>query len=391
MYHRTMIIRKAFKFRLEPNQVIVEAMAQVAGSARFVWNKALALQKERLDQGLNVLSYVEIAAQLTKWRNAEDTGFLARTSSTSQQQKLKDLDRAIKDAFNKSSPKKFPVFKKKADGADSFRIVAPQFKTKGSKIFLPKIGWVCFRKSREIVGTFRNATVTQQGDHWFVSIQTEQEVAEPVHPSTAMVGIDVGVARFATLSDGQVIEPLNSFKKLEKKLAKAQRRLAKKKKFSSNWKKQKKKINKIYTAIANARNDFLHKTSTRIANENQVVVIEDLKVANMSRSAKGTKVEPGRNVAAKSGLNKSILDQGWGNFRLILDYKLAWLGGMLIPVNPRNTSRTCGQCGHVAADNRQSQAVFKCVRCGHAANADLNAAVNILAAGQAVLACGEAA
>lgn len=387
-----MIIQKAFKFRLEPNQIVAEAIAKVAGSARFVWNKALAIQKERLNQGFKVLSYVETSAMLKKWRGDEKTAFLASTSFDSQQQKLRDLDRAIKDALNKKSPKKCPIFKKKGKSVESFRMVGPkQFAVEGDFIRLPKVGWVRFRKSREIVGTPKNATISKQGDHWFVSIQTEQEVVEPVHPSKAIVGMDMGVVRFATLSDGKVVEPLNSFKKLEKKLAKAQRKLAKKKKFSKNWYKQKKKINKIHTAIANARNDFLHKTSTKIANENQVVVLEDLKVSNMSKSAKGDTEKHGKNVAAKSGLNRVILDQGWGNFRIMLDYKLGWNGGILIPINPRNTSRTCGQCGYVSADNRKSQAEFKCVRCGHAANADLNAALNIKAAGQAVLACGEAA
>ena len=363
----------------------------MAGCTRFVWNKALALQKERLDRNEKTLSYVETAALLTQWRKSEETVFLKESSSTAQQQKLKDLDRAIKDAFNKKSPKRFPKFKKKGKSTDSFRIVSPQFKTKDSRIFLPKIGWVRFRKSRDIVGTLRNATVSKCGEHWFVSIQTQQEVPEPTHHSNAMVGIDVGVARFATLSNGDVVEPLFSFKRLEKKLAKAQRRLAKKIKFSSNWKKQKKKIQKIHTKIANARNDFLHKTSTKIASENQAVIIEDLKVSNMSASAKGTAKNPGRMVKQKTGLNRVILDQGWFNFRLMLQYKLDWNGGFLVAVNPRNTSRTCGQCGHISADNRKSQAVFKCVRCGHSANADLNAALNIKAAGHAVLACGEAA
>ncbi len=385
-----MIIRKAYKFRLEPNQEIAEAIARVAGCTRFVWNKTLALQKDRLDSGLKLLSYAETCALLTKWRNSEELAFLAEASVNTQQQKLKDLDRAFKDAFNKKSPKKFPQFKKKGKSIDSFRDPR-DFRINDNNIRLPKIGWVKFRKSRDIVGIPKNATVSKNGKHWFVSVQTEQEVANPVHTSNTEVGIDVGIARFATISNGDVIEPLNSFKKLEHKMASAQRNMARKEKFSSNWKKQKQHIQGMYTDIANARNDFLHKTSTKIANENQVVIIEDLKVSNMSRSAKGTVDQPGKMIKQKASLNKAILDQGWFNFRRMLDYKLEWLGGMLIPINPRNTSRTCGKCGHVSGDNRKSQAVFKCIRCNHESNADLNAAVNILAAGQAVLACGDVA
>lgn len=176
------------------------------------------------------------------------------------------------------------MFKKKGLG-DSFRAVgAKKFRVEGDRIRLPKIGWVRFRKSREIVGELRNATVSKNGNHWYVSIQTRQEIGEPVHPSRSIVGIDVGIARFATLSTGEAIAPLNSFKKLQDKLAKAQRKLKNKTKFTNNWKKQKRRIQKIHTKIANARNDFLHKISTRITRENQAVVIEDLKVSNMSRS-----------------------------------------------------------------------------------------------------------
>jgi putative transposase len=129
------------------------------------------------------------------------------------------------------------------------------------------------------------------------------------------VGIDVGIARFATLSDGSFVEPLNSFRKHEARLRRYQRAMSRKTKFSSNWKKAKAKVQKIHTRIANVRKDFLHKASATISKNHALVVVEDLKVSNMSRSAKGTVDAPGRNVRAKSGLNKSILDQGWGEFR----------------------------------------------------------------------------
>jgi len=167
--------------------------------------------------------------------------------------------------------------------------------------------------------------------------------------------------------------------------------MARKKKFSNNWKKSKSEINKLHTRIANVRKDYLHKTTTTISQNHAIVCVEDLKIKNMSKSANGTIEQPGRNVKAKSGLNRSILDQGWFEFRRQLEYKELWLGGEVLAVPARNTSRKCTICGHTAADNRTSQASFRCTACGHEANADVNAACNILAAGHAVLACGEIA
>jgi len=205
------------------------------------------------------------------------------------------------------------------------------------------------------------------------------------------VGIDVGIARFATLSDGSHIETLNTFRKHEQRLARYQRAMSHKQKFSSNWKKAKARIRKIHTCIANVRRDFLHKTTTTISKNHAIVCIEDLQVRNMSRSAAGSAAQPGKNVRAKSGLNKSILDQGWFEFRRQLEYKQAWLGGEVLAVPPRSTSRTCPACGHVSAENRQTQARFACVECGYENNADLVGAINVLERGQRLLACGELA
>ena len=190
------------------------------------------------------------------------------------------------------------------------------------------------------------------------------------------------------MSDETYIEPQNSFRSHEKKLAKLQKQLSRKQKFSKNWQKQKLRVQKQHLKIANVRNDFLHKNSTTISKNHALIVMEDLKVSNMSASASGSLEKPGRNVRAKSGLNKAILDQGWYEFRRQIGYKLTWLGGTLLLVPPRNTSLTCNNCGCIDKGNRISQAQFKCVSCGHVDNADFNAAKNILAAGQAVSACG---
>ena len=192
-----------------------------------------------------------------------------------------------------------------------------------------------------------------------------------------------------TFSDGAFLAPLDSFKNHQARLRRYQRAMSRKVKFSNNWKKAKARLQRIHARIGNARRDYLHKATTTISQNHAMVAIEDLQVRNMSRSAAGTVDEPGRNVRAKSGLNKSILDQGWFEFRRQLEYKLAWSGGWLIAVPPQHTSRTCPDCGCVSADNRPTQAQFRCVECGFEDNADVVGAINILARGHRVAACGE--
>ena len=224
---------------------------------------------------------------------------------------------------------------------------------------------------------------------WFISIQTQRELEQPSPTTTTAIGIDVGIVRFATLSNGRYIAPLNSFKTHQQRLARYQRRMSRKQKFSNNWKKAKGKVQKIHTAIANARKDFLHKTSTTISQNHALVCIEDLQVKNMSQSAKGNRERHGKKVAQKSGLNRSILDQGWGEFRQQLDYKVQWNGGILLAVPPQHTSQTCPACGHVSKENRQTQAKFLCVDCGYENHADVVGAINILERGYRLLARGE--
>jgi putative transposase len=253
---------------------------------------ALALQKDALDKIQKIQSYNHLAGCLVDWKRSEELSFLKTAPSQTLQQTLKALDRAMKDAFDKKQPgKRFPVWKKKFKCSDSFRY--PQgFKLEGNRVFLPKIGWVRFHKSREIQGTPRNMTVSRRGKHWFVSIQTEQDVLIPErtvsNPFDDVVGIDMGATRFVTTSqtdetgmDGSFVEPLNSFKKLENKLVRAQRLLSRKQKFSNNWKKQKQAVSKLHIKIADARNDFLQKLSTIMSKNHAVIVAEDLRIKNI--------------------------------------------------------------------------------------------------------------
>lgn len=377
---------QAYKYELRPDGQQERQMRRFAGSCRFVFNQALVLQKERYEQGEKKLGYAGLCKLLTEWRNSSETAWLADAPVHPLQQTLKDLERAYSNFFAKRAD--FPRFKKKGQ-SDSFRYPDPKqvkLDQANSRVFLPKLGWLRYRNSREVLGAVKNITVSQSCGKWFVSIQTEREVEQPL-PQGGAVGIDMGITRFATLSDGTCYAPLNSFKRHETALRRAQQSMSRKTKFSNNWKKAKARVQRIHSRIGNARRDYLHNATTTISQNHAMVCIEDLQVRNMSKSAAGTTENPGKKVRAKSGLNKSILDQGWFEFRRQLDYKLAWSGGYLIVVPPQNTSRTCPACGYVSAENRTSQAKFACVECGFEENADLVGAINILRAGHARFAC----
>ena len=411
-----MKINKAYKFRLEPNAEQEFILNNLVGSARFVWNQVLAVSFEMFAKN-EFINATNLVNKIMDIKANPEFAFLKTSSNAvSLQQKIRDLASAWSRFFdskvharlkeNKKKPKKpkffkladgteiqlrplMPRFKRKSDGCDSIRLV--QFdkycRVEGNRVKLPNsVGFVKFRKSQDILGIIKNVTISKKSGHWYVSFGTERELEQnPIHPSKTAIGIDLGVAKLIATSDGQVIKPKNSFKANQIKLAKLQRQLSRKVLFSQNWKKQNRKIQKLHHHIANIRHDYLHKISTDISKNHAMIVCEDLKVANMSRSASGTLENKGRNVKVKSGLNKSILDQGWSMVLTMLEYKQQWQGGLLIKVNPRYTSQTCFECKHVAKENRRTQAKFECVECGYIANADVNAARNILAAGHAVL------
>jgi putative transposase len=351
---------------------------------------ALALQDVRFkDEHEKLLPKTKLINLLPGWK--DEHPFLADVHSQILQQALIDLDRAYQAFFRRLKDGEdpgYPRFKKKLVH-DSFRY--PQgFKIDNRHIYLPKIGWFRFYRSRKIEGIPKNITVSRDGEHWYASIQVELETEDPKPSQKPSVGTDMGVSWFYTCSDGSCAEPLNAFGALAEKLAKEQRKLARMVKFSANWKKQKTKVNQIHRKIRDTRLDFLHKESTKLAAAFGVIYAEDLEVKNMTGSAKGTIEDPGRNVKAKSGLNRSILDQGWGEFMRQLEYKLTWRGGQLVKVPPAYTSQACSDCGHVSKNNRKSQSLFVCENCGREIHADLNAANNIQTLGQrGINACGD--
>ncbi len=385
-----MQIKKAYKFRLKPTLEQLSQLNKIAGSCRFIWNKLLALNLDRLKDKQPLIWYHEADFFSKLWKQSNEYHFLKEIPAHCLQQKLRDLDRAFRNGFDKNQPlKRLPQFKKKNQG-DSFRFPEPKhIEIKNRQIKLPKIGLIGFYKSQEIAGEIKNITLSKKNHCWFASIQVEKNIPNIMPNAKSIIGIDLGIKQFATLSDGTVIKPVNAFREQEKRLKKEQKNLSRKKKFSQNWRKQKNKIQRIHSKIANIRSDFHHKTSTILSKKHAIIAVEDLKISNMSKSASGTIEFPGKNVKAKSGLNKSILDQGFAEFKRQLGYKLSWNGGVLIPVNPQYTSQKCNVCGHTEKQNRKTQSEFVCIKCHHQENADLNAAKNILAAGLAVLACGE--
>lgn len=379
---------KAYRFRLEPTKNQACLMASIAGSTRFVFNHFLAIQKDLYqkrkdlnDPSIKFLSYNQTSAILTQLKKEEVTLWLRNPPSQALQQSLMDLDKAIKGWLTKRYG--FPKFKKKGQH-DSFRI--PQLADNSLDqvnrvINLPKLGPVRYRKSREVIGTIKSATVSREGDNWYISILTEQEENLEPHPSTSAIGIDVGVKHFITLSTGEHIDLPISLNKLIARTIVLQKQLSHKQKGSNNRRKALRRLSKAHARVRNTRLDFLHKVSTNIAKNHSYVVMEDLRVKDMMRSARGTREQPGKNVKAKSALNRSIAKQAWSTFRDLLAYKLKELNGELRLVDPRHTSQTCPQCLTTDRRNRRSQSKFQCVACGHTANADHNAALNILRLG----------
>jgi putative transposase len=369
--------QQGYVFRLTPTAVQDSLLRQFVGCSRLVWNAVLSENTFRYDAGDPLpIGRKSFCARLLDLK--AKYSFLKDAHSQPLQQTLNDLVKAYERAFDPELAAAPPTFKRKQD-AQGIRF--PQgFRVQNKRVSLPKIGWVSFRCSartmkRKLEGRITSVTVKLNAGLWYVSFATEREVPEPIHPMMGeVVGIDLGVNRWAALSDGTFLEGANAFKKYEARLAILQRTLARGVKFSKNWARVKHKIMRLHVTIASIRKEQIHKASYAISKNHAVVIKEDLRVVNMTASAKGSIEKPGVNVSAKAGLNRRIQDQGWGEFDRQLAYKLDWMGGKLLCVDPRNTSRECPHCHHVSKENRLTQESFLCVECGYAANADTNAA-----------------
>lgn len=373
--------QRAQQFRLYPTPDQADQMARIAGACRFVYNLAL-------DQRLNWyrpgrrFSYVQQAKELTQLRAEVD--WLRDCPVHALQAALKDVDRAFTNWW--AGRAAAPTFRKKGD-RDSYRQPDPKtfaVKRVGKKtgmVKLPKIGWVRFRGWFERPGDQKLLTVSRRAGRWYVSMMRETEVEEPQASNLPPVGIDRGIAVTLATSDGEMHHGPAAYKRAQKRLAHLQRGLARKQKGSARRAKQKAKIARLHARVSNIRLDWLHKQTTDLAKNHGVVVLEDLRVRQMSKSAKGTIEAPGRNVRQKAGLSRSILDQGWYAFSTLLDYKLRARGGELVVVPAAYTSQTCSECGTIDKASRLDQATYACGHCGHVENADTNAAKNILRQG----------
>ncbi len=312
----------------------------------------------------------------------EQYPFLKECCAQALQQKVNDLSEAFTNFFTQIG-KGYPKFKAKGI-SDSIRF--PQhFKLDehNERVWLAKIGWVRYRKSRNIRGIPKNVTVKTSHGRWYMTVITEFDKEQMPAPDLyTAVGIDRGIVKLATLSDGKKYRPVRILvKPIAEEIIVLQKRLKRTTRGSCKYRYLIKRINRLYGRLRNIRHDYLHWLTSRIVEDHDCVIIEDLNVKNMTKSAAGTKEEPGKNVKGKSRLNRLILEEGFGEFGRMLEYKLAQKGGLLIRVPPKNTSRTCPICGHIAEENRKTQANFKCVKCGLGENADIVGAINILKAG----------
>ncbi|MBO1413024.1 RNA-guided endonuclease TnpB family protein [Streptomyces sp. FH025] len=377
------------RYRLELSGDQAELCETFGSICRSVWNTALEQRREYRRRGA-WMNYVPQAAELAEAKR--EFPWLADAPSHVLQQTLRDLDRACREygTFRvrwRSQRRWSPSFRFPAGNL----ITVERLGRKWGRAKLPKLGWVRFRWSRPIGGEVRSATVTRQGRHWFVSFLVEDGKTTPEQhamPSTA-VGIDRGVKIAATTSEGRFHDRPFATPGEMARLRRLQQKQARQKKGSRRRKQTITAINAITGRVRNRRADFCAWTANRITTRAALVVLEDLRIRNMTASASGTPAEPGRNVVQKAGLNRAILDKGWHLLELALRNAGRHTGSNVVLVNPAYTSQACNVCKHVDPKNRESQAIFECTACGHIDHADVNAAKNIKAAGQAVSGRGD--
>lgn len=382
-----MLTGRRYLLAFTPEQ---EEFAEKIGDAcRVVWNTALEQRRQYRRRGA-FIGYVEQARQMAEAK--KDFPWLAEAPSHTLQQTLRDLERACKThgTFKvrwRSKRKNAPTFR----FPDPKQITVERISRRWGRVKLPKLGWTRFRWTRPLGGQLRNATVLKDGGRWYISFCVEDGLMESAPNGKPPVGVDRGVTVAVATSSGwmrdrEFVTPGEAVR-----LKRLQQQLARQRKGSNRRAATRAKLTKLNARIRARRTDFLAWTANRLTRDHGLVVVEDLNIRNMTASAKGTLAEPGRNVAAKAGLNRAILAKGWGGLLTALEHKARYNGSRILRVPPAFTSQTCHACGHCAPDNRESQAEFRCRACGHQAIADVNAAKNILAAGLAVTGRGDLA
>ncbi|MET7661973.1 transposase [Streptomyces sp. NPDC005463] len=380
------------RYRLEVTAGQGAQCEEFADICRSVWNTGLEQRRAYRRRGA-WMNYVPQAGELADAKR--EHGWLKAAPSHVLQQTLRDLDRACRDHGT------FRVrWRSKARWSPSFRFPAGSLITverlgrKWGRVKLPKLGWVRFRWSRPLGGEIRSATVSRRSGHWFVSFLVDDQAVTPERhamPDTS-VGIDRGVKSAAVTSDGDFHDRAFITSGETTRYRRLQQRLARSKRGSANRAKVIAALNTVMGRVSDRRGDFCAQMASRIVAKNALVVLEDLRIRNMTASASGTLAEPGSRVAQKRGLNRAILDKGWHRLELSLTSAARYTGTVVVKADPAYTSQRCSACGFVTGHNRESQAVFRCKApgCGHAGHADVNAAKNIRhAGGQPVSACGD--
>jgi putative transposase len=372
-----MDIKRAYRFRFYPTPEQEVILARTFGCVRFVYNYMLRLRTEAWERRQERMGYNDTSAALTLLKKQPEYTWLNAVSSVPLQQALRHLQTAFGNFFAKRG--RYPQFKRKGSH-QSAEYTASAFRWDGQVLKLAKMdASLDIRWSRQIPQGAKVTTVTVSKDaagRYFVSLLCDDVVS--TKPEVAqVVGIDLGLTHFAILSDGEKVPAPNAFRKHEKKLAKLQRKLARKKKGSKNRTKARLKVAKLHAKIADIRKDFTHKLSTRLIHENQVIAVETLAVGNMKKNRK---------------LAKSIGDAGWAEFVRQLEYKAKWYGREVVKIDRWHpSSKRCSDCGYTAEKMPLKVRQWTCPECGSDHDRDINAARNVLAAGLAVSARGEAA
>jgi len=375
-------MNRIFRYRLYPTSRQTTALGEMLRDHCDLYNAALQERRDAYRMCGTSIRYGMQSSQLKDIRTADPLG-QGRWSFSSQQQTLRRLDRAFAAFFSriKNGEKPgYPRFRSSRRFDTATLIEGDGGKWLGNTVRIQGVGCVKVKLHRPVRGTVKQFSVTRQGRHWYVNVVCVDVPVQPKPFTNAAVGLDRGVTHLIADSDGRFVDNIRPLQAARDKLTAAQRDLARKKRRSHRRRKAVARVAVLHRKVSDVRKDHLHKVARSYINAYDLIVVEDLKVKNMTRSASGTLEEPGTNVAQKSGLNRSILDAGWGVLLELIRQKAEEAVVEVVEVNPRNTSRTCHACGHVAAGNRDGEA-FRCQRCGHSAHADTNAAQNILRLG----------
>ena len=457
-------------FRLSPRAAKEQLMARHAGACRHVWNEAIAYINAHNGRHFSVEGLSEdeagrltaamaevrhrwkhpsfmgkengLSKRFTKIRNGESGAWLRELNFETVRYSLKRLHDTYSRAFS-NAKKKIIVAKPQKDGKPPRNPYGfPQFhewrpdtsftipggvRIEGGGIRLPTIGWVKIRPRKgdkicDLSGAIKQAVIKRENGKWYAVIFWQATVEEVAHEAEKSIGLDVGVSKPYTTSEGRSYDLPKRLRLYQRRLKRHQNAMNRKRdaalrqvgwdgktetrkaaeirlkkqhqarsdgdktqfagyRYSRRYDIAQKRAAKTSRKIKMGRFEFLHRLSKKLTDENIIICHEDLSVKNMTASAKGTAENPGKNVRAKTGLNREILDKGWYQFRQMLEYKAKWKGGITVPVDARHTSQQCAKCGHTAKENRPTQAKFKCVKCEHTDNADINAAKNILVKG----------